>query len=291
MRKLSPTFMQNLTSGFLAPLRHKVLADDDLDLQIRDNYLNLYYKGNSLLKLREVRAKYYKIDIHTKFVGDMMIRDLDSVESVNAFLELLPHLKENIIEHGRSSLEIEYEQLIIRANNRERRNNSEYFIVDRQYSIARMRFDLLGVYWKSARRRRGQTVIPCLMEVKFALNKDIRRVHEQLAQYYDQIREKASTIALEAQSMFHQRLDLGLYVASQERLEAMKTLHFAQNVEQFQFVLILVDYNPNSTLFNLKDLAALPFANQIRIFHSGFAMWEQNLRNLSVLSQNPDKSN
>jgi hypothetical protein len=37
----------------------------------------------------------------------------------------IPLLKENIIRYGKSSLEIEYEQMIIRANNYEPRNNTE----------------------------------------------------------------------------------------------------------------------------------------------------------------------
>ena len=57
-------------------------------------------------------------------------------------------LKENIIQHGVSSLEVEYEQLFIRANNNEPRNNSEYFIVDRQLTMPRRdRIDLSAVYW------------------------------------------------------------------------------------------------------------------------------------------------
>ena len=59
----------------------------------------------------------------------------------------------------------------------------------------------------------------------------------------------------------------------ENRLEAMKTLTFARKIDQFQFVVILVDYNPKSKLFGRNQLAALPFANQVRIFRSGFAMW------------------
>ena len=53
MRRLSQTFMDCLTTGFLAPLRDCVADDADLNLEIRANYLNVYYKGNSLLKLSE----------------------------------------------------------------------------------------------------------------------------------------------------------------------------------------------------------------------------------------------
>ena len=82
--------------------------------------------------------------------------------------------------------------------------------------------------------------------------------------------------------MFRQRLDLGLYDQSPERIAAMKTLVFAKRIEDFQFVLVLVDYNPFSRKLDLDKLAALPFADQIRVFHGGFAMWRRNLQELAV---------
>ena len=61
--------------------------------------------------------------------------------------------------------------MIIRANNYEPRNNSEYYIIDRQITAGDAgRFDLTGIYWARGKRRKGQEVSLCLMEVKFALN-------------------------------------------------------------------------------------------------------------------------
>ena len=68
------------------------------------------------------------------------------------------------------------------------------------------------------------------------------------------------------------------------RLEAMKTLTFAREIDHFQFVVILVDYNPKSKLFGRSQLAALPFANQVRIFRSGFAMWETIVHPITEVS-------
>ncbi len=52
MHGLSPSFMADLQSGLLLGMLQQVRADKDLDLHIRDNYLNIYYKGNSLLTVR-----------------------------------------------------------------------------------------------------------------------------------------------------------------------------------------------------------------------------------------------
>ena len=116
------------------------------------------------------------------------------------------------------------------------------------------------------------------MEVKFALNPDIGQVHEQLASYYEAIRTDAASIAQDAESSFRQRLELGLYDQPRARLEAMKPLVFARDIEQFQSILVLVDDNPYSLQFNPAKLKGLPLAAQVKVFLSGFAIWEQRLQ-------------
>lgn len=284
MRQLSPDFMTALKTGFLAGLTQAVIADKDLDLQIRNNYLNIYYKGNSLLRLAELTPGQYRVELHEKFKAELLLPALLVDEQTTAsFLGQLPYLKENIIKYGKSSLEIEYEQLIIRANNLEPRNNSEYFILDRQYATQAGRFDLTGFVWPRNKRRRGQEVPLCFMEIKFALNPDIQEVHQQLARYYEVIKADPQALADEAEAIFKQKLELGLFKQDPARLAALQTLEFSGDIDQFQFILILVDYNPYSSHFNLAQLKQLPFAQQVKIFHSGFAMWQQNLREITQL--------
>lgn len=286
MRKLSENFIDNLKNGFLSPITQGVINDKDLDLQIRDNYLNIYFKGNSLLKLSEAPNFKYKVDIHPKFLlGTNIPNFIKNRVDTDLFLKAVPILKDNILKNKKSSLEVEYEQLIIRANNQEKRNNSEYFIVDRQYAIDNERFDLLGVYWDRNLRRRNQTIMPCLMEVKFALNTDIREAHKQLLRYYEKIQKNMAKLSQELETMFRQKLQLGIYMQDPNRLEAMKTLKVSNDLNLFQFILILVDYNPYSSLLNLEPLSTLPFSNQIKIFRSGFSMWSKNIKTVKELSR------
>jgi len=230
--------------------------------------------------LNETGSYFYKANIHEKFLEGISL-PLDITESsIVQLVKAIPLLKQNIVKHGKRSLEIEYEQLIIRANNDEPRNNTEYFIVDRQYAINDGRFDLTGIFWDRNHRRRNQEVPVCLMEIKFALNPDIKEVHTQLARYYDAIKDHAAFIADEMQVVFRQKLELGLYQQAEDRRDALKTLSFSRNIEHFQFIVVLVDYNPNSSLLDMKKLSELPFANQIKVFFSGFAMWQQNMNPL-----------
>jgi len=43
-----------------------------------------------------------------------------------------------------------------------------------------------------------------------------------------------------------------------------------------------LDYNPNGSRLDLQNLSNLPFANQIKVFFGGFAMWQQNVKPVSV---------
>jgi hypothetical protein len=115
------------------------------------------------------------------------------------------------------------------------------------------------------------------MEIKFALNADIRGIHDQLARYYEPIKNNAADIAEEMETVFRQKLALILYDQSTERLNAMKTLTFSRDIAKFQFILIFVDYNQNSSLLDLESIRKLPFAKQIKIFHTGFGMWHHNV--------------
>jgi len=63
-------------------------------------------------------------------------------------------------------------------------------------------------------------------------------------------------------------------------LEVMKTLTVSPDIDDFYFLIILVDYNPYSKLFPTEGLKDLSFSKQIRILYSGFAMWERNIKSL-----------
>jgi len=278
MRGLSDNFYECLKFGFLSGITESVKDDPDLNLIIRIKYINVYYKGNSLLKLSETGSSQYKAVIDKEFLEGLSFPLVFTESNIDQFLSAIPFLKQNIVKHGKRSLEIEYEQMIIRANNYEPRNNSEYFIVDKQYAVKEGRYDLTGIFWERSLRRRNQEVPVCLMEIKFALNVDISEVHDQLSRYYESIKPCAAEFATEMQLVFRQKIDLGLYKQSKEHPAALRTLEFSKEIEKFQFILVLVDYNPNSSKLDLQSLANLPFASQIKVFNGGFAMWQENVK-------------
>jgi hypothetical protein len=118
---------------------------------------------------------------------------------------------------------------------------------------------------------------PALIEVKFALNADIKNIATQVEGYFTSISGNIVAFAQEIKSLLDQKLDLGLFQQNEARLVAMKELEISTDPADIQIILGLVDYNPASKLLDYEPIKALPFANQIRIFRSGFGMWEESM--------------
>ena len=67
-------FFECLKFGFLSGITESLKGDPDLNLEIRDNYINVYFKGSSLLKLSETSSFEYKAAIDKKFLEGWVFR-------------------------------------------------------------------------------------------------------------------------------------------------------------------------------------------------------------------------
>jgi len=176
-------------------------------------------------------------------------------------------------------MEIEYEQMIIRANNLEERNNSEYIILANQYSAGKDRWDLLALKWPR-RPRSGNNPVGrlALIEVKYALNTDIKDADQQLRRYYDYIKQNITPLCMEMELILRQKLALGLIRRTPQQIAQLQKLKLIQNIDEVEMVLYLVDYNPNSIFKRtmMEKAMGLSFRNQIRIKDGGLAMWDQS---------------
>lgn len=276
LRGLSPEFMRDLKEGLLAPLCRAAITDRDLLLEIREDKVNIYFKGNSLVLL-ERRKEGYAASLHEKFQRGLQVpRRLSTLADAKSFEALIPDIKKNMLAKERGGSEIEYEQMLIRANNCESHLNTDYFIIDRQSipDASRERIDLVGIYWPRPRQR-GATVPLALFELKFSLNSDIQRLHEQLDRYYEVATSDIHNLAEEAKGVLRQKVELGLI--EYKSPEALKSLKISGDINKVRFVVVLVDFNPASKLFNrgFKKLRNLSFANQIDLFYVGMGLWGQ----------------
>jgi len=294
-RALSNEFIDKLNpekDGIYGPLVELVRQNKDLhmefsgqlDLQNLENRLpkdevcTIHYKGNSILNLH--RDGSFRIaPAFTKGVG--LPKFLRTQDDVSTYVGLAPRIMFNVANYGKTSMEIEYEQMIIRANNLERRVNSEYIVVYNQYTIFNKQWDLLAIKWPRAERRKptGQLA---LIEVKYALNPEIKTAYEQLERYYTCLQEILEDLCREMELILRQKLTLKLIERTPEQVKQLEKLKLERDPKKTEIILFLVDYNPNSVWKSgmIEKAKELPFAEQIRIVDGGLAMWDQGLKRL-----------
>ncbi len=166
----------------------------EYDLQIRDNYFNLYYKGNSLGKISyNSRTDLYKIEIHKKFINSK-IRERFKPKEGTYLTFMLPREQlhplfssQNLSSMAHKVKEVYYqeettfEQMIMTDNV----NRSDLIIIDRQIvdKTVRTRMDLLALAQKE-----GNDYQFCVIEVKLGNNSELRGdVLSQLKRYIQRI--------------------------------------------------------------------------------------------------------
>jgi hypothetical protein len=258
----------------------------DLDLDNprtapEDEAIIILYKGNRLLTLH----REGKIELTQVFVKDLKDKglplSLKTKEDVDRFIEFVPTILFNIARRKKTSMEIEYEQMIIRANNLERRINSEYIVAYNQYNIGK-RCDILAIKWP-LRERAKPTGQLALIEVKYALNPEIKIAHEQLKRYYTYLQKNMEHVCREMELILRQKIAIELLEKTTEQKRRLEKLKLERDSKKIEIILFLVDYNPNSELKKemIKKAKELHFAKQIRIVDGGLAMWQQSSKPLA----------
>ncbi len=188
-RGISAEFERQLTDGILWPILERLQHDDTLSLDIRNGYVDIYYRGGRLLELRaNAGATRFTTVFDENYCGreawcpappPRPARTVTCRADAEAWLEVFPAHKQIMDIHFSATpkLEREYQQAVVRDNNRHNTGErSDYLIVDIEYAQSPRafphrrcdyRFDMVGFRWPLARSGPGrQVVAPVIMEMK-----------------------------------------------------------------------------------------------------------------------------
>ncbi|MFH1645184.1 MAG: hypothetical protein ABIB11_02075 [Candidatus Omnitrophota bacterium] len=166
-------------------------------LEIRDNYLNLYYKGNSLGSISYRKSKkLYEVKIHRKFVEGIgsSIKRFKYSQKKDYFIfsleskQLHPLFsKRNLISMGQKvkkvqfQEEIVFEQMLVTDN----ANRNDLIIIDRQVvdRNSSTKMDLLALKHNGSGKYQF-----CVFEVKLGNNAELKgKVFFQLNGYMERV--------------------------------------------------------------------------------------------------------
>ena len=216
-RGLSGEFLRDLKDGRLGDLL-ACARQRELDVQIREDYVNFYHQGCSVLKLtRHSRLSTYRAEIHVKYVAGLNLPDRQNcggnyaVFSVaDAFIEAYVHGIADILANAGHyvSPESTVEKSLIRASFDA---SSPVVFIDRQVQVhgTRKRIDMVGV----TQPLQGEPRF-ILAELKEGLDASIQRVIGQITGYYHVLVNEDGTLKdcvhHAYQEVVSQKIQLGL---------------------------------------------------------------------------------
>ena len=286
MRKISNNFMNDLTDedGRLNPVLQKVQKDHTLLFAIRENYINIYYRGGNILRLREHDKNFYHAEFNENYgkLGQgvpILPSTITTQREGEIWAESIPKLKVIMDEYFvvNKKSEREYQQLVAHENNLSSISiESEYFITDIEFSPpgSMMRVDMLAIHWPANKRKSIKYCRPAIIELKYAASsiasgksglvkhlKDIESLIKEKRSYNDLIHSM--------ENQFDQLSQLGLIKFNKHKnYQAMKL-----SVLKPEVILILANYNPRSQqLFYVLHASEFQAYSKSPIFDLKFFM-------------------
>lgn len=259
--------MQDLvdSDGVLHPILTQVKKDHTLMLAIRDNFINIYYRGGNILNLKEHKKGFYQTSFDDQYNKSGLLIPDSATEITNqndsrSWIDSFPSRKNIMDEYFASygKAEREFQQLIARENNNSTISNQcEYFVSDIEVTEPNARFDIIALRWLAAQRKNGSKCKVALIEMKYGdgalggsagMLKHLKDM-EKLISNNDSYTKLLETI----ESQFNQLDELGLLKFNKGVSNAKVKLSTDDKPE---VIFILANHNPRSP--KLKAILSNP---------------------------------
>jgi hypothetical protein len=252
-RTIDDRFLADLKSGMLNPILDKVQHDDTLMLALREGYINIYYRGGSILKLKDLGGRY-EASMDTQYFKSAPAPyyppKLTTVDEAIQWVAAVPQLKSAMDGHlaKKRATEREFQQLAAWENNRSPiANETEYFITDIEYADNVGRLDMLGVRWRYNERKSESSLVPVLIEMKYgngALSGESSGLLSHYAHIAELLSDKARAMAVRdtIRNHFLALRDLELIQYNKSTLAPNPDF----SLEKPEVVFLLANYNPRS---------------------------------------------
>ncbi|MDO5011467.1 MAG: hypothetical protein Q4E31_11625 [Intestinibacter bartlettii] len=161
-RIISNNFVGDLEDGILRNILKYVKSDTTLAMEIRKDCINIYYRGGSLLKIKEVGENIYngyfdKNYIKTENSQSVVVEcipGINNLSKANKLIEYIPKIKQQMDLWMKIEMpdggEREYKHIVAKENNYGLiGKESDYFIGDIEYRgcLNNYLFDMIGVKW------------------------------------------------------------------------------------------------------------------------------------------------
>jgi hypothetical protein len=300
-RKLSTKFTNSLKNGGeLHPLLNQVWEDNTLDLEIREEYVNIYYRGGNLIKI-EMKNSKFNFHFDRKYDKNNRISSLpEPTAKVNDWIKMIPLIKDIMDKYFtvHKKEEREFQQLIVRENNSSTiANGTDYFIIDIEYddhdAENRARFDLVALKWESdgtiRKNQKGNPVL-AFIEMKYGDSAlaGVSGMADHLERFHEYVNKFGKSVIInEMAGIFEQKRELNLIPSIEHNINPIKAEKISTD---FEYIFLLSNHDPDSkkltTALNEIEKLVQSHENWVQPLFStanfmGYGLYKENIFTLT----------
>jgi hypothetical protein len=292
MRGLKQFFFNELKAGSLKPLLNYIQDDNTLDLEIRANYINIYYRGGNVLRVNNDKNSRFLFHFDEKylkkhpFIIPPTLNNFKNNQDWNSFFPLAKQAMDYYFTKD-SKQEREFQQLVVRENNNSSiANGTDYFIIDIEYdNHDHARFDLIAVEWQSntSHRKLLKGIYPKLVVIEMKYGdgsfKGSAGIHKHISDFniFSSNLAKVNTFKNEMLDVFKQKRELGLIpcLSGIGKTNSNAVLQFADEIEM---IFLIANHDPESRILK-SQLSGMKNQNVKFITSNfiGYGLYKENL--------------
>jgi hypothetical protein len=283
-RLLSDKFMNDLLLGELKELLDFVKKDNSLDLEIREDSINIYYRGGSALKVERKKSKY-EYDFNVEYLVPKRpspnITELLEKKNWFDYFSIVKQHMDFYFTKKRCE-EREYQQILVRDNNYSSiANSTDFFIIDIEYAKDKARFDIIALEWPSdasiRKLNNGYKPKLVVMEMKYgdaaiSGSASIEKHMKDFDAFYKQ-KGNVSSLKNEMLKAFKQKRQLGLIPCLGEGKNENEVKKIDENV---YFAFILANHDPASSKLKKQLQFCTEKTGFIVSTFTGFGIYKNN---------------
>jgi hypothetical protein len=296
-RELSATFMTDLINGSLKAVLAFIHKDNTLDLEIREKFINIYYRGGNILRISEIGVHMYEFEFDSNYLPTKSAGFI-APSSVTDWDLYFPKMKQAMdfyfSKHRKE--EREYQQLVVRENNYSSiSNGTDYFIIDIEYdNHEHARFDLVAVEWlsKASHRKLSKDYKPKLVVIEMKYGDGALTgtagMKKHLRDFNLFIKAPAfAKFKKEMLDMFIQKRELGLIPCLSSLKNSNQIVQFDETIE---LAFIIANHDPASIKLKaeLSACGDIPAKFIISNF-MGYGIYQESIFNLEEFYQRHSK--
>lgn len=295
-RQLDVKFLTDLLYEKLSELLDYVKRDNSLDLEIRENCINIYYLGGSILKVSK-KGNNYNFSFNFKYLKQEQYLQKETIskhqkdQNWNSYFPLAKQAMDFYFTKYRKE-EREFQQLVVRENNYSSiANSTDYFVIDIEYKIhARACFDMIAVEWPSvsSSRKLHNGFKPKLVVLEMKYGDRALKGLAGLKKHCDDFNSfvsnatRLNNFKIEMHTLFKQKRLLGLIPC----LSQTKNKNdFAEFDDEIDLIFLISNHDPASSVLR-TELAGLDNENVKFITSNfmGYGLYNLNTYDLNQFS-------